>query len=102
MGEGVVPGNRNLDNVDPRLRPFDTLCFPHETAPADGGLRAALLTSFGFGQVRSRPPNNHNHTFDRHASHCESRITPDCFVVLTACCLSTASDKPPPPPRQTY
>lgn len=47
---GLIPGNRNADNVDEALKPFDHVVVPSRTLETDG-LRAALLKSFGFGQV---------------------------------------------------
>ncbi|KZW02887.1 fatty acid synthase [Exidia glandulosa HHB12029] len=47
---GIIPGNRNADNVDINLRQYEYLMFPSKTIHTDG-IRAGLLTSFGFGQV---------------------------------------------------
>ncbi|KAJ1735656.1 fatty acid synthase alpha subunit Lsd1 [Coemansia sp. Benny D160-2] len=48
MHAGIVPGNRNADNVDSSLNgPY--LVFPSRSSRAD--IRACLLKSFGFGQV---------------------------------------------------
>ncbi len=52
MAEGVIPGNASLDDVDDEMRAFAPLTFSDsalETPPAD--LRAALITSLGFGHV---------------------------------------------------
>ncbi|GCB23240.1 fatty acid synthase subunit alpha [Aspergillus awamori] len=46
---GVVPGNRNADNVDSVLQQFDHLVYPAESIQTRG-VRAFMLTSFGFGQ----------------------------------------------------
>eukprot|EP01063_Lacrimia_lanifica_P028304 TRINITY_DN4106_c0_g1_i1.p2 TRINITY_DN4106_c0_g1~~TRINITY_DN4106_c0_g1_i1.p2 ORF type:complete len:1271 (+),score=736.51 TRINITY_DN4106_c0_g1_i1:60-3872(+) len=45
-----VPGNRNADNVDGRLEKFSHLFFPSRTLHGIE-VKAALLKSFGFGQV---------------------------------------------------
>lgn len=46
---GIVPGNRNLDNVEHNLRQYEHIVYPMESIrPRD--LRATMLTSFGFGQ----------------------------------------------------
>jgi fatty acid synthase subunit alpha len=45
---GIVPGNRNADNIDPAWRKFEHLCLP--TTPVRADIRAFTLTSFGFGQ----------------------------------------------------
>jgi len=50
LDSGIIPGNRNADNIDPELRKFEYLMYPSKTIHTDG-LRAGLLTSFGFGQV---------------------------------------------------
>ncbi|KAI9088332.1 hypothetical protein DFS34DRAFT_701418 [Phlyctochytrium arcticum] len=47
---GLIPGNRNLDNVEDRLRQFKYLLYPSRTIQTDG-IRAGLLKSFGFGQA---------------------------------------------------
>lgn len=47
---GIVPGNRNADNVDARLEAHKYLVFPSKTIHTDG-IKAGILTSFGFGQV---------------------------------------------------
>ena len=50
---GSVPGNRNLDHVDPAMRAYDHIGFTDRTLPLGqlGPLRAGLLTSLGFGHV---------------------------------------------------
>ncbi|ORY03898.1 hypothetical protein K493DRAFT_311577 [Basidiobolus meristosporus CBS 931.73] len=47
---GIVPGNRNADNIDPYLRQFTHLYFPNKSVHTRG-IKAGLLKSFGFGQV---------------------------------------------------
>ncbi|KAG7914259.1 hypothetical protein KL905_005406 [Ogataea polymorpha] len=46
---GVVPGNRNADNVDKVLENYDYVLFPSRTIKTDG-IKAVSVTSFGFGQ----------------------------------------------------
>lgn len=46
---GVVPGNRNADDIDSVLEQYDNLVFP-DHALAVGEVRAFSVTSFGFGQ----------------------------------------------------
>ncbi|OGM47139.1 hypothetical protein ABOM_004001 [Aspergillus bombycis] len=46
---GIVPGNRNADNVDEQLRQFQHLAYPSQSLTLDK-IRAAMVTSFGFGQ----------------------------------------------------
>ena len=49
VNTGVIPGNLNLDNVDPILRQFEHLVFPTRSIQTRG-VKEFLLTSFGFGQ----------------------------------------------------
>ncbi|KAI0409865.1 putative fatty acid synthase alpha subunit FasA [Xylaria palmicola] len=49
LEDGVVPGNRNADDVDAALQAFPHLLFPSEAIAAPG-IKAFMLTSFGFGQ----------------------------------------------------
>ncbi|EGV60278.1 3-oxoacyl-[acyl-carrier-protein] synthase [Yamadazyma tenuis] len=46
---GLVPGNRNADNVDQILQEFDYVMFPSRSIQTDG-IKAVSVTSFGFGQ----------------------------------------------------
>lgn len=50
LQSGIIPGNRNADNVSPELRKFEYLVYPSKSIQTDG-IKAGLLTSFGFGQV---------------------------------------------------
>merc|ERR1711937_1125799 len=50
MVNGRIPGNRNLDNVDPNLRKYKHLLYTNQTLDV-GPLKAAVVTSFGFGQA---------------------------------------------------
>jgi phosphopantetheine--protein transferase-like protein len=50
MLSGVVPGNRNADNIDPKLRDCSHIVFLNR-ALHTYGFKAGLLKSFGFGQV---------------------------------------------------
>ena len=49
INSGIVPGNRNADNVDSALLAFPHLTFPTQPIQAKA-LKAFSLTSFGFGQ----------------------------------------------------
>ncbi|TLD24731.1 hypothetical protein PspLS_06296 [Pyricularia sp. CBS 133598] len=49
LDTGVVPGNKNLDNVDAKLREYDSLFFPNRDLDAQE-MKACSVTSFGFGQ----------------------------------------------------
>lgn len=46
---GLIPGNRNADNISPELRKFEYLLYPSKSIQTYG-IKAGLLTSFGFGQ----------------------------------------------------
>lgn len=46
---GLVPGNRNADNVDSNLQKFDYIAFPNR-AIQTAGVKAFSVFSFGFGQ----------------------------------------------------
>ncbi|KAK8093877.1 fatty acid synthase alpha subunit FasA [Apiospora hydei] len=52
LESGLVPGNRNADDVDAALRAFPHLLYPSEAIELGGGsgVKAFMLTSFGFGQ----------------------------------------------------
>ncbi|KAJ1945799.1 fatty acid synthase alpha subunit Lsd1 [Linderina macrospora] len=50
METGIIPGNRNLDNVTSELEAYDHIVFPSKSIQTPG-IDAALVTSFGFGQV---------------------------------------------------
>ncbi|OCL09019.1 hypothetical protein AOQ84DRAFT_292055 [Glonium stellatum] len=47
---GLVPGNRNADNIDSELEKFDHIAFPNETIQTATGVKAFIVSSFGFGQ----------------------------------------------------
>ncbi|KAI8145418.1 fatty acid synthase [Fennellomyces sp. T-0311] len=50
LNSGIVPGNRNADNVDEVLKEFEYILYPSRSIQTDG-LKAGLLKSFGFGQA---------------------------------------------------
>lgn len=47
---GIIPGNRNADNIDQQLRKFNYVFYPSRSIKTDG-VKAGLLKSFGFGQA---------------------------------------------------
>lgn len=49
LNTGLVPGNRNADNVDEVMEKFDYIVYPSRTLQTDG-IKAFSVTSFGFGQ----------------------------------------------------
>lgn len=50
LHSGIIPGNRNLDNVDSRLRKFDNIAHISQNIKTSG-LKSVLMKSFGFGQA---------------------------------------------------
>ena len=51
LESGIVPGNRNADDVDAALQEFEHLVYPSEAVDCSAvGVKACMLTSFGFGQ----------------------------------------------------
>jgi fatty acid synthase subunit alpha len=49
LDTGLVPGNRNADNVDPIMEQYDLIVYPSRSIQTDG-VKAFSVTSFGFGQ----------------------------------------------------
>ncbi|KAF2445148.1 hypothetical protein P171DRAFT_359339 [Karstenula rhodostoma CBS 690.94] len=49
LNSGLVPGNRNADNVDKVMEQFDYIVYPSRPIQTDG-IKAFSVTSFGFGQ----------------------------------------------------
>lgn len=49
LNTGLVPGNRNADNVDKVMEQFDYIVYPSRSIQTDG-VKAFSVTSFGFGQ----------------------------------------------------
>ncbi|KAI9818699.1 MAG: 3-oxoacyl-[acyl-carrier-protein] synthase [Thelocarpon impressellum] len=49
LNSGLVPGNRNADNVDKKLEQYDYIVYPSQSIQTDG-VKAFSVTSFGFGQ----------------------------------------------------
>lgn len=49
MQSGLVPGNRNADNVDHLLEEYEYVLYPNRAIQTDG-IKAVSVTSFGFGQ----------------------------------------------------
>ena len=50
LDTGLVPGNRNADNVDVDLEKYDLIVFPNQNIQITEGVKAFSVTSFGFGQ----------------------------------------------------
>lgn len=49
LNSGLVPGNRNADNIDTVMEKFDYIVYPSRSIQTDG-VKAFSVTSFGFGQ----------------------------------------------------
>ncbi|CCH60013.1 hypothetical protein TBLA_0C02010 [Henningerozyma blattae CBS 6284] len=49
LNSGIVPGNKNADNIDKILEQFEYVLFPSKSMLSDG-IKAVSVTSFGFGQ----------------------------------------------------
>ncbi|KAF5864592.1 hypothetical protein ETB97_007150 [Aspergillus alliaceus] len=49
LDTGLIPGNRNLDNVDGKLEKNNYIVYPNRSIQTSG-LKAFSVTSFGFGQ----------------------------------------------------
>jgi fatty acid synthase subunit alpha len=49
LNTGLVPGNRNADNIDEVMEKFDYIVYPSRSIQTDG-VKAFSVTSFGFGQ----------------------------------------------------
>ncbi|KAL3458179.1 hypothetical protein BJX64DRAFT_292440 [Aspergillus heterothallicus] len=62
LDSGLVPGNRNADDIDPALRAFDHLCFPTRSVQTSG-VKAFLLNSCGFGQKEAQMVGVHPRYF---------------------------------------
>jgi len=50
VSTGIIPGNRNSDNIDSHFKDRRFLMFPSKSIHTDG-IRAGVMSSFGFGQV---------------------------------------------------
>ena len=49
LNSGLVPGNRNLDNLDEEFEEFEMIHYPGKSIQT-AGIKAFSATSFGFGQ----------------------------------------------------
>ncbi|KAI0191600.1 fatty acid synthase subunit alpha [Astrocystis sublimbata] len=49
LNTGLVPGNRNADNIDQVMEQYDLIVYPSRSIQTDG-VKAFSVTSFGFGQ----------------------------------------------------
>ena len=58
LNSGLVPGNRNADNIDKKLEDFDLMFYPSRSIQTDG-VKAVLTSSFGFGQKSAQAVSVH-------------------------------------------
>ncbi|MEZ5209796.1 fatty acid synthase subunit beta domain-containing protein [Gordonia sp. (in: high G+C Gram-positive bacteria)] len=97
LQSGVIPPNRSLDCVDPRMREFSHLVWPRETLRFDRSfpLRAGLVTSLGFGHVSALVAVVHSEAFvasldeadrDRYRQRAEARERDGARQRLAAMC----------------
>lgn len=49
MNSGIIPGNKNADNIDNQFEEYKYLVYPSRAIAVDT-VKACCLTSFGFGQ----------------------------------------------------
>ncbi|KAI8326430.1 hypothetical protein GQ54DRAFT_336614 [Martensiomyces pterosporus] len=47
---GIIPGNRNADNIDQEFEKLEYIVYPSRSIQT-AGIKAGLVKSFGFGQV---------------------------------------------------
>ncbi|MCJ1377773.1 3-oxoacyl-[acyl-carrier-protein] synthase [Xylographa soralifera] len=59
LNSGLVPGNRNADNIDKKLEEFDLIFYPSHSIQTDG-VKALLTSSFGFGQKSAQAVSVHS------------------------------------------
>ncbi|KXX77518.1 Fatty acid synthase subunit alpha [Madurella mycetomatis] len=81
LNTGLVPGNRNADNVDQVMEQFDYIVYPSRSLQTDG-VKAFSVTSFGFGQKGAQAIGVHpkylfatldEQTFDEYRTKVEAR-----------------------------
>ena len=49
LATGLIPGNRNADNIDSKLHASELIVFPNRTIRTPG-VKSFIISSFGFGQ----------------------------------------------------
>lgn len=78
---GLIPGNRNADNIDESFSRFEHLIFPNTPVRMPNHIKAFTLTSFGFGQKGAQVVVVHplllyatlNDGEDAYRTYCEKR-----------------------------
>ncbi|CAP67324.1 uncharacterized protein PODANS_1_23310 [Podospora anserina S mat+] len=106
LNSGLVPGNRNADNVDAIMEKFDHIVYPSRTLQTDG-VKAFSVTSFGFGQKGAQAIGIHpkylyatldQQTFNSYKTRVEARQKKAYTYFhngLINNALFVAKDKPP-------
>ncbi|KFY59715.1 hypothetical protein V497_04118 [Pseudogymnoascus sp. VKM F-4516 (FW-969)] len=81
LNTGLVPGNRNADNIDQVMEQFDFIVYPSKSIQTDG-IKAFSVTSFGFGQKGAQAIGIHpkylfatldEETFEKYRGKLEAR-----------------------------
>ncbi|KAH3901382.1 uncharacterized protein SCDLUD_002874 [Saccharomycodes ludwigii] len=49
LNSGIIPGNRNADNIDSAMEQYKYVAYPSHSIKTDG-VKAVSITCFGFGQ----------------------------------------------------
>lgn len=106
LNSGIVPGNRNADNVDAVLQDYDYVLYPSRSIQTDG-IKAVSVTSFGFGQKGAQAVVVHpdylyavldRHTYEDYAVRVNARNKRAYRYMHNAITRNTmfaAKDKPP-------
>ena len=106
LNSGLVPGNRNADNVDKVMEDFEHVLYPSRSIQTDG-IKAVSITSFGFGQKGAQAVVVHpdyvfacldKNTYEDYASRVTSRNKRAYRYMhnaITRNSMFVAKDKPP-------
>ncbi|GEQ68095.1 hypothetical protein JCM33374_g1762, partial [Metschnikowia sp. JCM 33374] len=106
LNSGIVPGNRNADNVDKVMEEFEHVLYPSRSIQTDG-IKAVSVTSFGFGQKGAQAIVVHSdylfacldkNTYEDYAARVTSRNKKAYRYMHNAITRNTmfvAKDKPP-------
>lgn len=106
LNSGIVPGNRNADNVDKVMQDFEYVLYPSRSIQTDG-IKAVSVTSFGFGQKGAQAVAVHSDylfavldkaTYEDYASRVASRNNRAYRYMhnaITRSAMFQAKDKPP-------
>jgi fatty acid synthase subunit alpha len=70
LNTGLVPGNRNADNVDKIMEQYEYIVYPSRPIQTDG-IKAFSVTSFGFGQKGAQAIGIHPRSLYAALDHAE-------------------------------